>query len=277
MTAVQKTIKYLAMAFAIFLSVSIIDGICTGLASVSFIFSDRNKEPAGEMQVYPINDKVSSLAIKISAADLRIKTADKFSVESNHEYISVSLSDGKLCIDETKKAYSVFSKSVTIILYVPETFVFDDVQIETGAGEVRIDSLSADVLELSLGAGEATIENLVANSHSDIEGGAGEVTINGGLLNNLELDMGVGSLTLKSRLEGKNNLNYGIGETKLILLGEPEEYRIELNKGIGEATLDGKSMKNDTVYGTGKNLIGIDGGIGEITVEFLANEIQKAA
>ena len=43
MTSVQKAIKYLAMAFAVFLSVSIIGGIFTGLAGVSFIFSDKEK------------------------------------------------------------------------------------------------------------------------------------------------------------------------------------------------------------------------------------------
>ncbi|MGN1444260.1 MAG: DUF4097 family beta strand repeat-containing protein, partial [Acutalibacteraceae bacterium] len=184
MTAVQKAIKYLAMAFAVILSVSIIGGICTGLAGVSFIFSDSKKEPAGEMQAYPIDNEVSSLSLTISAAALQIKTSDKFSVESDHKYISVSLDDGKLCINETRKAFPLFSKAVTVRLYIPEGFVFDDVQIETGAGEVEIDALSADILKLSLGAGEAEINNLSANSRADIEGGAGEVTINGGELHN---------------------------------------------------------------------------------------------
>ena len=41
MNSVQKVIKYLAMAFAIFLSVSIIGGIITGLAGVSYILSGK--------------------------------------------------------------------------------------------------------------------------------------------------------------------------------------------------------------------------------------------
>ena len=277
MTSVQKAIKYLAMAFAVFLSVSIIGGIFTGLAGVSFIFSDKEKEPAGEMQVYPIDGEISSLSITISAADLRVKTSDKFSVESDHEYISVGVNDETLCITETKKVFSLSPKGVTVILYVPESFVFDDAQIETGAGEVKIDALSADVLRLSLGAGEAEINNLTANSRADIEGGAGELTINGGTLCNLALDMGVGELTLKSRIEGKSDLNYGIGEANLTLLGGREDYQIELDKGIGEARLEGENMRDDSVYGAGRNLIEIDGGIGEINIRFLENEIQKAS
>ena len=278
MTSVQKAIKYLAMAFAIFLTVSIIGGIFTGLAGVSYIFSDHEKDAVvGEMQSYPTDGEISSLSLNLSAADLRIKTSDKFSVESNHQYISVSLNDGKLCIDETKNVFSPFYNNVTVILYVPENLVFDEVQIETDAGEVKIDTLSADVLKLSLGAGETEIKNLSVNSRADIDGGVGELTIDGGTLRNLELEMGVGELTLKSRIEGKCDLDFGIGEANLTILGSREDYQIELDKGIGEAKLEGKSMKDDSVYGAGVNHIEIDGGIGEMNIRFLENEIQQAA
>ena len=268
MTTVQKVIKYLAMAFAIFLSVSIIGGIITGLAGVSFIFSDRDKEPSGEMQMYPIDGEISSLSLKLSGAELKIKTSDKFSVKSNHNYISVSFENGQLRIIETKKLFSFYPKGVTVILNIPEGFVFDEAIIDTGAGAVEIDSLSADILKLSLGAGEAEIKNLTANSRADIEGGAGKLTIDGGLLCNLELNMGIGELKLKSRIEGQSRLDYGIGATKLILLGSREDYQIKIDKGIGEAKLEGESMRDDSVYGSGKNRIEIDGGIGAIDIEF---------
>ncbi len=277
MTSVQKTIKYIAMAFAIFLSVSIIGGIFSALAGLSFIFSDKDKDPVGEMQVYDIKETVSSLSIDLSAAKLEIKTGDKFSVESNHKYISVSTDNGNLRIDETKEPISVSSEGVKVILSVPEGFVFDDVEIETGAAEVDADALSADVLKLNLGAGEVKIKNLTANSRADIDGGAGELTIDGGLLRNLELDMGVGALNLKSRIEGDSSLDYGVGETNLTLLGTREDYKIKIDKGIGEAKLEGENMRGDSVYGAGENYIDIDGGVGEINIEFSDETIQNAA
>ena len=277
MTSVQKVIKYLAMAFAIFLVVSIIGGILTGLTGVSYILSGRSKEPVGEMQTYPIDGEISSLSLSLSGAKLNIKTADKFSVESNHNYISVSADNGQLCISETKKPFSVFPKGVTVILNIPENLVFDDAKIETGAGAVEIDALSADSLKLSLGAGEAKINNLTANSRADIDGGAGKLTIDGGLLCNLKLNMGVGELTLKSRIEGQSRLDYGIGEAGLTLLGSRDDYRIEIDKGIGEAKLCGESMRDDSVYGAGNNRIEIDGGIGPINIDFSEDENQKSA
>ena len=268
MNSVQKVIKYLALAFAIFLSVSIIGGIITGLTGVSYILSGRNSEAVGEMQVYPIDAEISSLSVDLSGAEFIIQTADKFEIESNHKYISVKTDNGKLRISETKRFFAVSPKGVTVILSVPKDFVFDKAMIDTGAGKVEIDTLACDVLELSLGAGKADIKNLTANSNANIDGGAGELNIDGGKLCNLDLDMGVGKLTLKSRIEGKSDLDYGVGETDLILLGSKDDYKIELDKGIGEARLDGESMRDDSVYGSGENFIQIDGGIGEINIEF---------
>ena len=276
MNSVQKVIKYLALAFAIFLSVSIIGGIITGLTGVSYILSGRDNEAVGEMQVYPIEGEISSLSVDLSGAQLKIQTADKFSVESNHNYISVKAENGNLRIYETKKLFSVYPKGATVILKVPENFVFDEASVDTGAGKVEIETLACDVLELSLGAGKADIKNLTANSNAKIDGGAGELNIDGGKLCNLNLDMGVGKLTLKSRIEGKSQLDYGVGETNLILLGSKDDYKIELDKGIGEARLDGESMRDDSVYGWGENRIEIDGGIGAINIEFSEDEIVKA-
>lgn len=268
MTSFQKAIKYIALALAIFLIVTIIGGIITGLSSISFLLSGKDTELTGEMQIYPIEGEISSLSVTLSGAELKIQTADTFSLESNYRFISVKSDNGQLRISETKKPVAASAKGVTVILSVPEDFVFDDAKIDTGAGKVRIDTLSCDVLELSLGAGKAEIKNLTANSRAEIDGGAGELNIDGGKLCNLKLDMGVGKLTLKSRVEGKSELDYGVGETDLILLGSQSDYKIELDKGIGEAKLDGENMQDDSVYGTGENSIAIDGGVGALSIEF---------
>ena len=268
MNSVQKLIKYFAMALAAVLIVSIFGGIITALAGISYFFSDR-EEPVREMQTYSVDGEITSLSVKLSGTMLEIKTADKFSVESNHAHISVETKDGQLSISETKKVFSGSPKGLTVVLNIPEGFAFDEAEIEAGAGTVKIEELTADTLKLSLGAGETKIKNLTANSKADIDGGAGALTVEGGALANLDLDMGVGKLILKSRLEGDSKLDYGIGETELTLLGDREDYRIEIDKGIGEATVDGEHMQDEAVYGSGENRIEIDGGIGAIEIEFL--------
>lgn len=276
MTAFQKIIQYLAIALAMLLCVSVIGGIVAALTGISFILSGEEKEPTGEMQVYSIEGEISSLSLNLSGVALKIKTADSFSVESNHRYLSVKTENGQLCINETKKPFSFSTKDVTVILNIPKDVVFDNATMDTGAGKVEIEAFSADVLKLSLGAGKADIQTLTANSRADIDGGAGAVSIDGGKLCNLNLDMGVGKLTLKSRIEGKSDIDYGVGEANLILIGSKDDYTIELDKGIGEAKLEGENMNDDSVYGSGENRIEIDGGIGALSIHFSQDETHKA-
>ncbi|MDD5954443.1 MAG: DUF4097 family beta strand repeat-containing protein [Firmicutes bacterium] len=271
MTTFQKVIKYLAVALAIFLIVTIIGGIITGLSSVSYLLSGRDEALVGQMQTYRIDEEISDLSIDLSGAELIIQTGDEFCVESNHKYINVNAHQGKLRIHETKKVFGVSPQGVTVILTIPRGFVFDEASIDTGAGKVSVDTLSCDVLKLSLGAGRAEIHDLTANSRARIDGGAGELVIDGGKLRNLDFDMGVGALKLKSRIEGDSELDYGVGETNLILLGSRDDYRIKIDKGIGEAKLEGQPMRDDSVYGGGEHRIDIDGGIGAICIEFAQN------
>ena len=57
-------------------------------------------------------------------------------------------------------------------------------------------------------------------------------------------------------------------ELSLSLLGGEDDYFIKLDKGLGDATIDGQSMSDDSIFGTGDNRINIDGGIGSIDIDF---------
>ena len=59
MTALQRIVKYCAVAFAVFLIVAIISGICGAISMVSFFFDG---DAAGEMQTYTVSSDVESLA-----------------------------------------------------------------------------------------------------------------------------------------------------------------------------------------------------------------------
>lgn len=59
-----------------------------------------------------------------------------------------------------------------------------------------------------------------------------------------------------------------MGETRLTLIGSREDYQIKLDRGLGEAKLEGESMGDTSVYGAGQNLIDIDGGVGAIKIDF---------
>lgn len=266
MTYWQKVIKYCAMAFAIFLTISIIGGIIGAVSFISLIFDGR--DVTGEMQTYNISGNITELDIDVSVADLEIKTDDQFRVESNHSYLKVKEKDGKLQVSEEKFFWRSYTGKVSITIFIPKNTVFEKSQIKTGAGRVSISEFSAESLRMELGAGMAVIDSLTATDSARIEGGAGKITINGGALNNLNLDMGVGQMNLTSRLTGDCDLDYGIGETDIALLGKKEDYRIKINKGLGKISIGGKNMSNGEVYGSGEHNIEVDGGIGKIGIKF---------
>lgn len=266
MTATQKVIKYCAVAFAVFLIISIVTGILGAVSGLSFFCS--GKRVVGENRSYAVSGTVESLEMDLSGARLTVRTGNSFSVESNHKYLTLENEDGLLQIKEEHPAFGFYNGGVQITLTVPEDFNFEKVHISAGAGEVKIDSLLTDKLFLDLGAGEVSIDRLIANKKAEINSGAGELKIKGGELANLKLDIGIGEVDMRSALTGDCKIDIGVGELNLDLIGTSKDYSIALDKGVGDALLDGRKMHDDEIYGTGDTAIEIDGGVGTVKIEF---------
>ena len=269
MTTFQKVIKYLAMAFAIFLTVSIIGGLLSmfGLFG-GFFGGDAVTE---DIKTYSVSSDIQSLEVKINAADFTIKQGESFSVESNLKHLTVEDKNGVLTIKETKK-FGITYTGAVLTLYVPADTVFEKADITTGAGRLTVDHLSAGTMNFELGAGEVKIDTLIATTAVDIEGGAGKITISGGALHNLDLDMGVGQLNLTSALTGNCRLDLGVGESNITLIGRKEDYKLDLEKGLGNISVDGVNVSDYGSSGNGTNKVEINGGIGAINVAFRESE-----
>ena len=265
MTTVQKAIKYLAIALAISLTVMIIGGIL-GAVRLFGGFLTGN-DVTGEMKIYTVTSGISNLNIRISAADLSIKEGAAFSVESNLKYLKVEEKGDLLIIEEAKKFHGNYQGAV-LTIYVPAGTVFANTNLITGAGRLTIDQLSSETLDFELGAGDVSITSLIATKSADIEGGAGRITISGGTLNHLDLEMGVGQLNLTSALTGNCQLDLGVGETNLTLIGNKDDYKMEIEKGLGSISVDEKKVSDYGNSGNGTRNIEINGGIGAINVEF---------
>lgn len=266
MTTLQKVIKYLAIAFALFLAVSIIGGILGAVGLFGGLFG--NDAVADEVKTYSLSSDITALDIDIGAADLTIKKADGFSVESNLKNLRVTEQSGTLIIEE-KTRFAEYTGAV-LTLCIPEQVMFAKADILTGAGRLDIDTLSAASLHLELGAGEVMIGSLNAISKAVIGGGAGKITISNGSLRDLDLEMGVGQLNLTTSLLGSCELDLGIGESNINLIGSETDYNLDIKKGIGSITVDGNPVTDFGSSGNGSNRVEINGGIGAINIFFKA-------
>jgi hypothetical protein len=63
-------------------------------------------------------------------------------------------------------------------------------------------------------------------------------------------------------------LDLGVGESNITLLGSKEDYKLDLEKGIGNITVDGKNVTDYGSSGNGRNTVEISGGVGAINVVF---------
>ena len=271
MTTAQKVIKYLALAFAIFLIVTIISGILGALYALSGVLElqKEDKTIKDEMSMINLeNSEVATLDIDVAFTNLIIKKGDILKAETNNKDINCRQNNQNLQIKE--KQHSLFSgkDKGDLVVYIPENLQFEKVKINAGAGKIQIENINTKNLYLELGAGETIIEKLNVTDDCKIESGAGKVSILSGFIRNLNLDMGIGEFNVTSAITGNSKINAGIGNLELNIQGNKENYAIKADKGIGSIKVDGKEVADDVTYGDGENTIKIDGGIGAIKIDF---------
>ncbi len=272
MSDIQRIIKYLAIAFAIYLVVIIVGGIITFLGSMLFIFGNDNGITE-TMEPLAIDSKheVKEIEIDIKGASLVIEEGEKLSVETNNSYIETNQSGNKLTIKEKGHRWFKNNSESKLHIYIPSSLDLDKFSIDTGAGKLDIASIKAEEVKLSLGAGQAIIKNIEATKKSKISGGAGEMIIKDGILYNLDFDMGVGRTEITSAILGNSDIEAGVGELEINILGKEENYELDVEKGIGRIEVNGNVLNNDSKYGQGTNKIDIDGGVGKISISFRSN------
>ena len=281
MTFWQKVIKFLAIALAIFLIVNIIGailsiiGIIGGIAFFTNTITDVKEEIVQESPEYleqpeVIADNINiedivKFEIEVKYSNLEIKKGD-FKVESNDTNVKCTQKGNELIVKETGNNWLRNKEGNKVIIYIPENKEFNEIEIDTGAGNIEIESLNTKDLSFSIGAGKVVINNLKVTNEAGIHGGPGKVDILSGEICNLNLDMGIGEFNICTKLLGNNDIEQGMGKLTIKLRDSQENYTIRTRKGMGSITIDGKEAQNNSIYGNGQNILNIEGGMGAIEI-----------
>lgn len=273
----QRIIKYLAIALAIFIIVSIVSAIL-----LSFnIFSDflgltkgrytneltHTIKSSNKVTKEFESNKITNIKIELAYSMLTIKEGDSLKIETNTNKVESKQNGNNLKIKEKEPSIFETSEERRIIVTLPKGMTFNNIDIEAGAGEIQIEKLLAKNLDLEMGAGRVTIQELQITQKAKIEGGAGKVDINSGKIANLDLNMGIGSFKLASELSGNNKIDAGIGKLEFNLTDGLDNYTIRAEKGVGSIKIGEKEISNNVEYGVGETKIKIDGGIGSIEIK----------
>ena len=271
MTTTQKIIKYLAIAFALFLVISIFS-IIFGLSReiISSINSDKKDSKLLEEYTTISNNvnNIESFKIDISNDDIEIKEGEKFEVKTNDPDVKFYHENSKVKIktDKTFSWHLSNSSRGTIIIYLPNESNISELDLNLGAGKIDIDKIFVEILLMDLGAGTMTAKEINVYEKATINGGAGNINIYSGTINNLNLKLGAGNASIESDLTGSNTLTTGVGKLNLGLSRSKDNYKFDISKGLGNIILNDFEVSEDILIGDGETKIKISGAVGNIII-----------
>lgn len=271
MTTTQKIIKYLAIAFALYLVISIFS-IIFGLSReiISSINNDKKESKLLEEYTTISNNvnNIESFKIDISNDDIEIKEGEKFEVKTNDPDVKFYHENSivKIKSDKTFSWHLSNSSRGTIIIYLPNEFNISELDLNLGAGKIDIDKIFVETLLMDLGAGTMTAKEINVYEKATINGGAGNINIYSGTINNLNLKLGAGNASIQSDLTGSNTLTTGVGKLNLGLSRSKDNYKFDISKGLGNIILNDFNVSEDTLIGDGETKIKISGAVGNIII-----------
>lgn len=299
MKPVQKVIKYLAMAFAVFLMVTILSGIVSAVAGVSWsndAFGD-NIEYSNITNEY---DGVKDLEISNHSGNMNITYGDvsKVVVEGKNVPSTMTMevtSDGTLVIDESSKNFWIISifnwgfnnKRTEINITLPRDFIAGNAYLENGSGRFDVQGLKANSIKFDGGSGRFTGTDMKANKadiaagsggleltncifgSTSVDGGSGQIQLIDNKFNDSEFYVGSGSFYFSGEFDGPVKVDGGSGSITMEISGNESDYYLDFNDGSGGIWLDGKRVDhyNSDNKGADKE-IEIKGGSGRVSVSF---------
>lgn len=166
------------------------------------------------------------------------------------------------------------NNDVSLTVYLPKK-IYDEVSIDSGAGEVILNGLSCNEFDIDSGAGDCTVTSMSCNDFSvdlgagdcdiissTIEGiveadaGAGNLTMQNCSAGGLDIDLGAGDFEFYGSVNGNINIDSGAGDCTIDLYGDESDYRF-----VGD-------RKNRYGSRDGKYIVDIDSGVGDIDFTF---------
>ncbi|WP_230398819.1 DUF4097 family beta strand repeat-containing protein [Novisyntrophococcus fermenticellae] len=212
--------------------------------------SDRNASDSREAaftDIYnlDIDVKYSSVVLKVyEGSEIRV-SAKRLNAS---KYTAKSADNTLYIMDETHHT----AKGSEITILIPRDTHFDEVSMDVGGGEVKIDTLNSNEFSAEIGGGRLLVTESLNALEVDCSVGAGQIALSNLTCTELELDCGAGQVTA-------------------VIEGSQSDYRMEGDCGIGQiqfGTDHFSTMGKEFTAGTGSKLIHADCGVGQIDVQF---------
>jgi len=161
----------------------------------------------------------------------------------------------------------------TVILYVPEEYRFDEVEIKIGAGEVYFYGLRAKEASLEVGAGSMNIEDVQVEQTVSAHVGAGMIGMYEMEAGELDVEVGMGEFYATGTVDGDLDAECAMGNVEIGLAGSEEDYNYHLKGSMGNVQVGDYSSagfsKEKKIDNDAGRTVDVECSMGNITIYFL--------
>ena len=300
MSPTQKVIKYVAMAFAVGLMVTILSSILLVVTGVS----QSNRLFASETNYIDFTKEfndVENLDISNYSGKIYVQpgNVDQVIVEAKNvpESLKAEMtSEHTLLVEDDDQDNFLFSfwffdamddEDTKVTIIIPNKIYFESVKFDNGSGAMEISGIktksfyfdggsggiiisdvSSEKAEISTGSGSLTMDN--ANLEKGyINSGSGAVRITNSAFSDTEFDTGSGALSFAGALMGDSTISSGSGAMLIELTDRIDNYDVELDPGTGGIWVNGEKYEDEDIKNKdAENDLSIESGSGEITINF---------
>lgn len=286
MTGFQKFIKYTAIAFGTYLSITVIFvllGIAGTFVGISRLENKKIEQPIeeridenekeNEQNVVTENieesttpnfsknyENIQKLEIDLENVNLEIKKGDSFKIEGMNlsDNIQIQENGENIKIDDEHIPSGYINENTQLVIYMPESKKIEEVDIEVQYVSVNIEKINTTKFSLDLKNNTCKINELIAD-YAEINNESADIDISTGEIAKFQLEANLGNqnVNVKVRENAEFDLEHANAEIKLI--GKQEEYQIMHKKQGGATYIAGQEILSESdIIGNGNAKIELE-------------------
>ena len=283
MTGFQKFIKYAAIAFGIYLSITIVLillGIARGFvgASKNDEFKDivRDREKYQTEDITRTYENIKNLEVNAEETELIIRNGDTFKIEGTNipNKMEIEQEGNQLSISDEELPSGFSDENMVMTIYIPEDTKLDTIDLEINYVSADIQKLNTANLKLDIYNNYCEIDEIIADN-MEFKNEEGNIDIYDAEIGSLLFDSESGVEDVSLDITGNAEINLEYSYTDMNLIGKQEDYQISTRNKFGNIYIDNEIItSNAEIWGSGNTKINLDNVNANIFITFreTANE-----
>ena len=277
MTGFQKFIKYAAIAFGIYLSITIVLillGIARGFvgASKNDEFKDivRDREKYQTEDITRTYENIKNLEVNVEETELIIRNGDTFKIEGTNipNKMEIEQEGNQLSISDEELPSGFSDENMVMTIYIPEDTKLDTIDLEINYVSADIQKLNTANLKLDIYNNYCEIDEIIADN-MEFKNEEGNIDIYDAEIGRLLFDSESGVEDVSLDITGNAEINLEYSYTDMNLIGKQEDYQISTRNKFGNIYIDNEIItSNAETWGSGNTKINLDNVNANIFINF---------